>query len=282
MMLPIHHVAVRGTRLAVHSAGSGVPVLLLHAFPLDHRMWEGQAPLADAVRLIVPDQRGFGASGGSLPESIEQLADDTVALLDALHVSGPAVVGGVSMGGYVAQHIAARHPERVAAVILADTKLEADTAEARAGRTDLAAKVGRLGQSILADAMIPRLLPDAAAGPVTVDRERVESALRRMILAQPVATIQAALSALGDRPDMTEAMRHLRVPALLVSGAEDAITPPACLEAAEAIIPQAKLLIVPAAGHLTPLEQPAVFNAAVLEFLRELPAGRLRGAAQEA
>jgi len=282
MMLPIHHVAVRGTRLAVHSAGSGVPLLLLHAFPLDHRMWEGQAPLAEAVRLIVPDQRGFGASGGSLPESIEQLADDAVALLDALHVSGPAVVGGVSMGGYVAQHVAARHPERVAAVILADTKLEADTAEARAGRTDLAAKVGRLGQSILANAMIPRLLPEPAAAPVPADREWVESALRRMILAQPVATIQAALSALGDRPDMTEAMRHLRVPALLVAGAEDAITPPACLEAAEAIIPQSKLLIVPDAGHLTPLEQPAVFNAAVLAFLRELPAGRLRGAAQEA
>jgi len=282
MMLPIHHVAVRGTRLAVHSAGSGLPLLLLHAFPLDHRLWEGQAPLADAVRLIVPDQRGFGASGGSLPESIEQLADDAVALLDALHVSGPAVVGGVSMGGYIAQHVAARHPERVAAVILADTKLEADTAEARAGRTDLAAKVGRLGQSILADAMIPRLLPDPAASPASADRERVESALRRMILAQPVATIQAALSALGDRPDMTEAMRHLRVPALLVAGADDAITPPACLEAAEAIIPQAKLLIVPAAGHLTPLEQPAVFNAAVLEFLRELPPGRLRGAAREA
>ena len=282
MMLPIHHVAVRGTRLAVHSAGSGVPLLLLHAFPLDHRMWEGQAPLAEAIRLIVPDQRGFGASGGSLPESIEQLADDAVALLDALHVSGPAVVGGVSMGGYVAQHVAARHPERVAAVILADTKLEADTAEARAGRTDLAAKVGRLGQSILANAMIPRLLPEPAAAPVPADREWVESALRRMILAQPVATIQAALSALGDRPDMTEAMRHLRVPALLVAGAEDAITPPACLEAAEAIIPQSKLLIVPDAGHLTPLEQPAVFNAAVLAFLRELPAGRLRGAAQEA
>jgi len=282
MMPPIHHVAVRGTRLAVHSAGSGLPLLLLHAFPLDHRMWEGQAPLADAVRLIVPDQRGFGASGGSLPESIEQLADDAVALLDALHVSGPAVVGGVSMGGYIAQHVAARHPERVAAVILADTKLEADTAEARAGRTDLAAKVGRLGQSILANAMIPRLLPEPAAAPVPADREWVESALRRMILAQPVATIQAALSALGDRPDMTEAMRHLRVPALLVAGAEDAITPPACLEAAEAIIPQSKLLIVPDAGHLTPLEQPAVFNAAVLAFLRELPAGRLRGAAQEA
>ncbi|MBM4059261.1 MAG: alpha/beta fold hydrolase, partial [Planctomycetes bacterium] len=154
----IHHIPVGDAEVAVHTAGSGVPLLLLHAFPLDHSMWLGQQPLADQVRLIVPDLRGFGASRGGPPESMAQLADDTVALLDALHVAGPAVVCGVSMGGYVAQHVAVRHPDRVAALILVDTKLEADTLEARAGRAELAAKVGRLGLGILADAMIPRLL----------------------------------------------------------------------------------------------------------------------------
>ena len=153
-----HHVAVRDTRLAVHTAGSGLPLLLLHGFPLDHGMWARQEPLAEQLRLIVPDQRGFGGSSGPGPESIEQLADDAVALLDALHVAGPAVVCGLSMGGYVAQHVAARHPDRVAALILVDTRLEADTPEVRTGRVDLAAKVGRLGQGLVADAMIPRLL----------------------------------------------------------------------------------------------------------------------------
>jgi len=181
------------------------------------------------------------------------------------------------MGGYVAQHLAARHPERVAAVILVDTKLEADTPEARAGRADLASKVGRRGLGILADAMIPRLLADSAEARTAADRGEIETVIRRSILAQPVATVQAALAALGERPDMTEAMRGLSTPTLLVGGAEDAITPPACLEAAEAILSDSKLLIVPSAGHMTPLEQPAVFNAAVLEFLRELPAGRLQG-----
>ncbi len=275
-----HHVAVGDTRLAVHTAGSGIPLLLLHAFPLDHSMWRRQESLAEQLRLIVPDQRGFGASGGSPPVSIEQLADDAVALLDALHVPGQAVICGISMGGYVAQHVAARYPERVAAIILVDTKLEADTPEARAGRADLAAKVGRLGLGILADAMIPRLLAGSAEARAAADRGEIEAVLRASILAQPVATVQAALAALGSRPGMTETMRGLRAPALLVAGAEDAITPPACLEAAEAIIPNAKLLIVPAAGHMTPLEQPEVFNAAVLEFLRELPAGRLPGAAR--
>jgi pimeloyl-ACP methyl ester carboxylesterase len=267
-----HLVAVRGTRLAVQSSGRGLPVVLLHAFPLDHGMWVRQEPLAESVRLIVPDLRGFGGSRGSAPDGIAGMADDVVALFDALHVERPAVVCGVSMGGYVAQHVAARHPDRVAALVLVDTKLEADTPEARANRFDLAGKVGRLGQAILADAMIPRLLavPHTTSPAAAVARHAENQALlKEMILRQPVATIQAALAALGDRPDMTEPMRQVRVPSLLVVGAEDQITPPACLEAAEAIIPNAKLLIVPGAGHLVPLEAPEVFNHAVLEFLAE-------------
>lgn len=264
-----HHVPVRDTRLAVHTAGSGLPLLLLHGFPLDHRMWSRQEPLAEQVRLIVPDQRGFGGSTGPGPESIPQLADDAVALLDALHVAGPAVVCGLSMGGYVAQHVAVRHPDRVAALILVDTRLEADTPEVRAGRVDLAAKVGRLGQGLVADAMIPRLLAASPEALATAGRSEIEAELRRMIASQPVATIQAALAALGARPDMTEALRHLHVPTLLVVGAEDTLTPPACMEEAERVIPAARLLIVPRAGHMTPLESPAVFNAAVMEFLGE-------------
>ena len=277
-MMSVHRVAIRDTSLAVHTAGSGLPLVLLHAFPLDHGMWERQLALADHVRLIIPDLRGFGGSGESRPESLVQLADDTVALLDALHVEGPVVIAGISMGGYVVQHVVARHPDRVAAAVLVDTKLEADTPETRAGRSDLATKVGRLGQGILADAMIPRLLAASDQARRQPGRSEIESLLRRLILAQPVATIQAALTALGDRPDMTEAMRQARPPMLLVAGAEDAITPPACLELAAELIPRAKLLIVPHAGHMTPLEQPALFNAAVLEFLRELSADQLAGA----
>jgi len=270
-MMPLHHVAAGDVRLAVHTAGQGLPLLLLHAFPLDHSMWREQAVLADDLRLVVPDLRGFGQSHDPAgPVSMAQLADDVAALLDALHVER-AVVCGVSMGGYVAQHVAARHPERVRGLILCDTKLEADTPEARSARVDLAGKVGRLGQSILADAMIPRLLAHPRSGDPAATARRTENdaLIRDMIERQRVPTIQAALAALGDRPDMTDAMRHVRVPTLLVVGAEDQITPPECLERAEAVIPNAKLLIVPAAGHLVPLEAPEVFNSAVLEFLAE-------------
>ena len=269
-MMGIHRVA--GSALAAHTAGAGRPLVLLHGFPLDHRMWEAQAPLADHLRLVAPDLRGFGASAAAGPAtSVEALADDVAALLEALHVAEPAVVCGLSMGGYVAQHVAVRHPDRVAALVLVDTKLEADSPEARAARADLAGKVGRLGQGILADAMIPRLLAASPAARDLPGRAAAEAALKRMILEQPVASIQGALAALGARPDMTDAMRRVRVPTLLVVGAEDAITPPDCLERAEAILPCARLLIVPAAGHMAPLEQPAVFNSAVLEFLRAPP-----------
>jgi pimeloyl-ACP methyl ester carboxylesterase len=279
--MTIHHVPAAGTTLTVHTAGLGRPLVLLHGFPLDHRMWEAQAALADHVRLIAPDLRGFGGSTAAVATSMEQLADDVAALLAALHVTTPAVICGLSMGGYVAQHLAVRHPDRVAALVLVDTKLEADTPDARAARADLAAKVGRLGQGILADAMIPRLLAGSAAARGLPHRAAVEETLRLTILEQPVASIQAALGALGSRPDMTEAMRHVRVPTLLIVGAEDAITPPECLERAEEIMPCTRLLIVPHAGHMTPLEAPAVFNAAVLEFLRH-PPGTLGGAAPPA
>lgn len=280
-MMSVHHVAAAGTSFAVHTGGGGMPLVLLHGFPLDHRMWEGQAPLAEHLRLIAPDLRGFGGSGGSTTTGIAALADDVAALLDALPLTAPAVICGLSMGGYVAQHVAVRHPAKVAALVLVDTKLEADTPEARAARDDLAAKVGRLGQEILADAMLPRLLAGSPAARGLPGRVAMETTLRRMIVEQPVATIQAALAALGGRPDMTEAMRHVRVPTLLVVGAEDAITPPECLERAADVMPCTRLLVVPRAGHMAPLEAPAVFNAAVLEFLRA-PPGALGGAERRA
>ncbi|MFM8379468.1 MAG: alpha/beta fold hydrolase [Planctomycetia bacterium] len=269
----MHHVSLPDVSLAVHSRGSGLPVVLLHGFPLDHAMWSGQDALADSVRLIVPDQRGFGASGGAGPESIAQLGDDVVALLDALHVAEPAVICGLSMGGYVAEHVAVRHPGRVRALVLVDTKLEADTPEARAARSKLAATVARVGQEAVAEAMIPNLLARSEAARASPARPLIEEYLRSTIHATPVATITAALAALAARPDMVEPMRAVAVPVLLVVGAEDAITPPECMERAERVLQRPRLLIMPRCGHMAPLEDPATFNAAVLEFLGEVEAG---------
>ena len=171
------------------------------------------------------------------------------------------------MGGYIAQHVAARHPERVRGLILCDTKLDADTPEARAGRAGLAAKVGRRGAGLLADTMLGTLLAQSAEARGRARRPAIEELLRQTIARQPVATIQAALAAMGERPDMTETMQSLPIPTLLVVGEEDTFTPPAIMQRMESILPDARLLIVPQAGHLVPLEVPEVFNAAVLAFL---------------
>jgi len=289
---PLHTVLLPdGARLAVKIVGAGPPLLLLHGFPLDHSMWVGQLPLARWYRLILPDQRGFGASscpaGSQGPASIEQLADDAAALLEGLGLEEPVAVCGLSLGGYVAQHLAVRHPRLVGSLILVDTKLEADTPEARAGRGELAAKVSRLGQEVVARAMIPNLLATAPAEsapqPPLQAQRRAECVLQltRMIHACPVATITAALAALGARPDMSQAMRGVGCPVLLVVGALDTITPPACLERAAGIFPHARLRIVPGCGHMTPLEAPEIFNAEVEDFLRGVAADQPAAGAPE-
>ena len=270
-----------GRRMRLWTAGSGEALLLLHGFPLDHRMWDGQralvAPggaLAGRFRLLAPDLPGFGASPAPAATSIAAMADDVAALVAAA-AGGPAVVCGLSMGGYVAQHLAARHPGLLRGLVLVDTRLEADTPEARAARADLAARVERLGAGIAAEAMLPRLVsrgPGAALDtPPVPRRPRVEEDLRGTIGATSCDTIRRALGALAERPDMTAAAAAFDLPTLLVVGADDAITPPECLEHAAAVIPGARLAVVPGCGHLTPLEDPPAFNAALAAFLESLP-----------
>jgi len=265
-------VSIGDTSLGVQICGSGPPLVLLHAFPLDHTMWHRVLPLATHARLIIPDQRGFSRSTRSDSEkspivSIAQLADDVAKLLDALDIEEPAAIAGISMGGYVAQHVAVRYPEKVSRVILIDTKFSADTPEARATRADLAATVGRVGQQVLADAMVPNLLAATDAARSQPERAANEEFLRKLIGKQSIATIQAALQALADRPDMSGPMQRLEKPVLLICGSEDTITPPAVMESMEKILLQGHLLIVSDAGHLVPLEAPVVFHEAVRSFL---------------
>lgn len=270
MKAETRHVAVRGGSIAVHVAGEGPPLVCIHGFPLDHRMWAFQEPLADVATLVMPDLRGFGESLGAGPiESIRQLADDCAAVIRAVVPGERAVVCGLSMGGYVAEHLAVHHPEVVRGLILVDTRIEADTDAARAGRRDLAARVARVGSRIAAEAMVPKLLaPTSDQG----RRSPVAESLHRMILEADPATIQQALAALADRPDMTEAMRAVRVPTLLIVGEEDSITPPEVMRSIPQVVPQASLAVLPGCGHMTPMEDPEAFNRLVRGFLSGIPA----------
>jgi len=246
--------------LAYESIGGGQPLVLVHAFPLDGRMWMSTArTLADRCRVIVPDMRGFGASdlGGSDP-SIADMADDVAALLDGLGIER-AAVGGLSMGGYVALAFAARHRARLERLILADTRAAADSDVARAGRADALALVAKDGVAALVERQLAALLSPAASEAV---REQVRGLGRQ----SPVG-VSAGVRALRDRPDRRAELSAIRCPTLVIVGSEDKISPPAEMAEIASAIPEARLVEIAGAGHLSNLERPNEFSSAIAQFI---------------
>jgi 3-oxoadipate enol-lactonase len=246
-------------------AGHGKPVVLLHAFPLARAMWRPQVEALQAeYRVITPDLRGFGDSGGFTDApSIRQMADDVAGLLDALGVTEPVVLGGLSMGGYVALTFARDHAARLLGLILADTRAEPDNAEGKANRDNLIAFAQRHTAADVIEQMLPKMLSDETRS----RRPEVVAEVKRLAAAQSVDGVVTGLQALRDRPDSSPVLGGIRVPTLVVVGADDALTPRAMAETLVAGIRGARLEIIPGAGHLSNLEQPAAFNEAVRAFL---------------
>ena len=246
-------------QLAYESVGSGPVLVLLHAFPFDSRMWsKTAAALAGQRRVITPDMRGFGLSDlGSGGFSIADLADDVAALLDTLKLPA-AMVGGMSMGGYVALAFARRHRDRLQSLILADTKAAADTPQARQGREAAIALVKTQGVAAMLEGQLPRLLSASAS-----DSLRAEA---RKLGSQPPDAVIAAIHALRDRPDRTAELPEIAAPALIVVGSDDALAPPVEARAMAAALPHARVAEIPGAGHLSNLENPDAFAAALAGF----------------
>ena len=255
--------------LAVDVRGEGLPVLFVHGFPFDRTVWRHQLATLSRVRRIAADFRGVGDSGappGADGYSLARYADDLVAVLDAVGVR-QAVLCGVSMGGYVIFELLRRHPERVKALILADTKPEPDSAEAKRGREELTQVAQREGQ----DAVIERLLPQLLAAATQATQPEVAGQVRKMAHRWSVPGLVGALRTLRDRPDSTDTLRGVRVPTLVLVGSEDQIAPPDTARAMAQLIPGAQCHVVPAAGHIAPLEQPLATSRVVADFLTALP-----------
>jgi 3-oxoadipate enol-lactonase len=251
-------------RTRVLEAGGGWPVVLLHAFPLSADMWRPQLErVVDGWRLIAPDLMGFGpgAARPQGPTSIDDLAAGVDAVLDALGVQ-QATIGGLSMGGYVTFALFRRSPGRFTGVVLADTKAAPDTPEGREGRAKLLDLVRREGPAAVADQMLPKLLGE------TSQRERPDVAgqVRAMIEANHAEGIAGGIEAIRDRPDSMTLLDRMSCPALLVVGAEDGLTPPADAEAMQQRLSRSRLVVLPAAGHLSNLETPDAFSQALADF----------------
>lgn len=249
----------------------GTPVLLVHGFPHSRAFWAptlaalARRPGGAAVRAIVPDLRGFGDTPARPPMTLDRHADDLVALLDHLGIAR-AVVCGLSMGGYVALALWRRHPERVRALVLADTRATADDEAQRAKRDELIGVARREGSAAVAESQLP-----GALGKTTRqgDPARVEG-LRALMAAAPVDGIVGALEAMRDRPDATPTLGSVSVPTLVVVGAEDVLTPPKDARALAAGIPGAILVEIPEAGHVSAWERPERFAEALAAFVAGL------------
>jgi YbgC/YbaW family acyl-CoA thioester hydrolase len=259
---------VNGVSLAVEVRGEGPAILFIHGYPMDRSIWAQAMAALDGFRRIAPDLRGMGQSDApDLGYSVETYARDLVALLDALGVD-EVVLCGLSMGGYIAFEFLRRWRSRVRAVVLMDTRAEADTPEGKRAR-DLAAATAREGgAAAIAEQMIPKLM-----GPTTRGRApETVAQVRAMIEGAPVSGIVGALGALRDRPDSTDDLPGLAgLPVLIIVGEEDEVTPPSRARAMAEAIPGARVVVIPGAGHVPPLERPAATTQALLEFLRAIP-----------
>lgn len=266
---------VNNISLAYDDHGMGLPIIFLHAFPLNRQMWAGelQALLEDQrYRLISLDWRGFGeseiATSAVKPviSTMSMFADDVAGLMDQLGIQ-QAVLCGLSMGGYAAFAFARKYPERLHGLILADTRPGDDTPEAKANREHVAQIAASQGSSAIADLQLPRLISDYTR----LHHPEVERRVRQLIDAATPQGIAAASRGMAARADSTELLAQIHHPTLVIVGEEDALTPPQVAHEYAAQIPGARLLTIPHAGHLSNLEQPRAFIQAVRQFLDTLP-----------
>lgn len=257
------------TPIRYDSAGTGPPVVLVHAFPLDRSMWRPQlAALADRFRVIAPDVFGFGESG--LPEggwTVDSMAAAVAKLLDGLGISGPVVLGGLSMGGYVAMAFARRFSDRLRGLILADTRAEPDTPEGKANRDKMIAVARERGAAAVFEQMLPKMLTDRTRS----ERPALVAKAKRIAAAQSADAVAVALAAMRDRPDAAAGLKAVRVPTLVLVGEDDAITTPEAARTIADLIPGSRLEVIPSAAHLSNMEAPDEFTRLTRTFLESLP-----------
>jgi len=258
-------VTVDGIPLHYQDVGQGLPVLLLHAFPLNSSAFDKQVrALSSRYRFLLPDHRGFGQSKlGEGPTDMSRIARDALALLDMLKIDS-AVVGGVSMGGYAAMALLREDAGRVRGLVLVDTQATADDEAGRARRETSAQEALEQGVEPLVQTLLPKLVAAGSDSPVG----RELAALMRGAAPEAVAAAQRGMAL---RPDSKDILARFAGPALVVVGEHDVVTPVEKAKQLAALISGARLEIIPGAGHLPNQEQPERFNEVLDRFLASIP-----------
>lgn len=256
-----------GTEIDYRDEGSGVPVILLHAFPLNQAMWDDQfRVLQQHCRTITLDLRGFGQS--SCPQgtySIDEMAADVRGLMSVLAIDR-AVLVGLSMGGYIALAFYRNYPEAVQAMVLADTRASAENHESRERRLESAERAEREGASAIAEDMVPLLLGQTSLETSPGIAARVRSVIER----NSRTGIANAQRAIAGRRDSTDMLAHITVPVFIVVGSEDKLIKVEEARQFRQQINGAQFRVIEGAGHLSSLERPDEFNAVIIELISSL------------
>lgn len=258
---------VDGLELSYRAQGSGPTLLLLHAFPLNQRMWDPLVEaLADSVHVVTVDLPGFGAS--QLTDGKQSIDDVADLIADFATRLGHEkfVLGGLSMGGYIALAFARRHPDRLRGLILADTKATADTEAARAKRITQITELELKGVRGLAE----RFPHEVTTAGTAIDRPELLAQLASWIAGANPQGLAGALHMMADRPDAMKDLAGITVPTLVIVGEDDQLTPPAESEAMVNALPNAKIVRIPGAGHISALEAPAAFNSSVAHYMAQI------------
>jgi 3-oxoadipate enol-lactonase len=262
-MVREQHVRLGSRNVRYLEGGAGRPLVLLHAFPLASDLWRPQLEQPpDGWRVLAPDLLGFGGSAG-VAATLDDIAGDVVGWLDQMQID-KAAIGGESMGGYVTFALYRQAPDRFTAMILANTKATADTPEGRAARDQMAELVRTKGPSAVADQMIPKLLGETSRR----SRSDLPPLLRALIEANTADGLAGAIQAMKNRPDSTDLLPQIACPALVIAGEEDAVIPLSESDAMSRLLPRSQLTRLPRSGHLSSLETPAEFSAALASFLQ--------------
>ena len=260
---------IQGSTISYVAEGEGLPVIFIHGFPFDKRMWERQiVSLKEQYRCIAYDVRGHGKSSGSSGEfSIAQFADDLVSFMDALGID-KAVVCGLSMGGYIALHAVEKYPSRILALALCDTQCKADTDEAREKRMRTIEFIKHDGLKKYADESVKSLF-----APASLETKKQEvDLIRNTILASDPENVCKTLMALANRKNTCHVLSSLKIPVLILVGTEDKVTPLAAAQFMKEQYPAASLETIAAAGHVSNLENPEEFTSQLDIFLQGVKA----------
>ncbi len=260
--------------MAVKEGGSGLPVLFIHGYPLNNKMWTPQLDsLSEVVHVIAPDLRGHGDSESTPVEdldsrgySMNMMATDCSALLDRLKINRPVILCGLSMGGYISFAFYRKYPERVKGLIMTATRASADSQESVNARNEAIQLAKNKGINAIIEASLPKMM----APKTYTQHPELVMEVHKIMQTTSLDGIVGDLMGMINRPDSTSMLSEIHVPTLIIHGNDDQIIPLEEVETMHNAIPKSKLVILPDAGHLLNLEQPELFNNTLKMFLQEL------------